>query len=39
MDNNEANDDYNIFIEQFNIPLKKCTINRKKKASYVTVDY
>ena len=36
LDNNDANDDYNTFIEQFNkvydecIPLKKCTINRKK---------
>ena len=44
LDNNDANDDYNTIIEQFNkvydecIPLKKCTINRKK-TSYVTVDY
>ena len=36
LDNNDADDDYNTFIEQFNkvydecIPLKKCTINRKK---------
>ena len=36
LDNNDANDDYNTFIEQFDkvydecIPLKKCTINRKK---------
>ena len=44
LDNNDANDDYNTFIKQFNkvynecIPLKKCTINREK-TSYVTADY
>ena len=36
LDNNDANDVYNTFIERFNevydecIPLKKCTINRKR---------
>ena len=36
LDNNDVNDDYDKFIERFNslcdesIPLKKCTVNRKK---------
>ena len=36
LDNNDVNDDYDKFTERFNelydesIPLKKCTVNRKK---------